>query len=501
MLDALTPPVVLDLKEKLGCTPNSSGQAAANAAKIQAALNDTSRKYAITGGAGEYFFTSLTFPKFTGHSICGPPGGTGRSYLLGTGDYGAGHFGGPSLRLTSTLGSGHGSAITMSGHGGGLENVVLNGRPMASYASFQGTRVDAMIEVTGEVNPPSGKMQFKSLTINEATVPIYFSSNGDGATHADSCTVENYCFQGFATGCVIDNVNAVCLFFRDGEVLGDSGAALFKQLNGGDLFVDNLQMNYFSSLLFEPHGYSQNASVFSFRNLRFDTPSSSSQTIKLVDYTNASAGLCPRIDIQAHIAGFPNSYAALGGVDFSNQYDARSMLVGADGKKDAATRIILFPLENPHSASFAGNMSQYHPGRTPLEQSAYVQTNWPGCPDDLFSAGGFRTLAAAGSSKTDAALVLHPANKLTTSGSGKGVILPPGPGAVYYTSNDRYCPYRTGTWTFRNTDGTNAVKIYPPAGKQIDDAGADVAFSLALHKSVMLIADGESGNFYSILGG
>lgn len=87
-----------------------------------------------------------------------------------------------------------------------------------------------------------------------------------------------------------------------------------------------------------------------------------------------------------------------------------------------------------------------------------------------------RTIAAAGSVQGDAtsmasysAMIWH----VTGADATKGVKLPPAQGGKFVV--------------IKNADAANAIlKVYPSTGDQINDAGANVALSVAAKKSILL---------------
>lgn len=81
-----------------------------------------------------------------------------------------------------------------------------------------------------------------------------------------------------------------------------------------------------------------------------------------------------------------------------------------------------------------------------------------------FIGGVTSTLACAGSTQTDAAVIGSSLVTVTGSDATKGVILPaamPGDSVLVYTSA-----------------ATNALKVYPPSGAAINAASANAAYSL-----------------------
>lgn len=467
----------LYLKEDLACKPGDGSEAANNSAKIQNALSDTKRAYDIRGDGEEYYFTSLTFPHKTGHSLSGPSG-SGPSYRLGYEDYGGSNPGGIGLRLTSTLGSGMGAAIIMQGSGGGLYDLVINGRSIQNPTTFSGTRVDYGIRITGDDTPPTGKMRFHGVSFIECGTPVYFSSS-PSSNHADSCHFMQCAFQGYTTGVLIDNIQAVSNYFDNIDMQGDTGSVAFRNKNGGDLFVDGIQMGAGSATLYEPWAFSQNTSYIQFRKLRWDTPGAASNTITLVDFTNAYASSPQAISIHGHVAGISSAWASLGASDVVRDFDARTFLVGADGTKDQLLEVDI-PFY-PDWTQFSGGMEKYKPLGPPMSHQTY---QFPGRGVD-FTGGGIKTLAATGSTHSDAASVLAPMTSVTGADATKGVIL----------------PRHLGTKTITNSNASNALKVYPPSGKTIDYGSSDAAYSLGAHKTAMFLQDGESGNYYSVLGG
>ncbi len=107
-----------------------------------------------------------------------------------------------------------------------------------------------------------------------------------------------------------------------------------------------------------------------------------------------------------------------------------------------------------------------------------------------FMAFGFEAaIVAAGTTQGTAYALTYTYSEVATVGSGSGVILPGiptgfsgGPEALAYT--------------VFNNQGTNALKVYPPSGKQIDSLGNNVAYSLAAGKT-QTFTFGPNGGYAS----
>jgi len=84
---------------------------------------------------------------------------------------------------------------------------------------------------------------------------------------------------------------------------------------------------------------------------------------------------------------------------------------------------------------------------------------------------------SAGSTKANATLLTANHAIVTTTGSGQGVIL-----------GD---PFQM--WFVQNSDGSNAIKVYPPAGNNFSGIAADTAISVPTSKSLFVDPGGPSG--------
>lgn len=87
--------------------------------------------------------------------------------------------------------------------------------------------------------------------------------------------------------------------------------------------------------------------------------------------------------------------------------------------------------------------------------------------------GTVSTVSAAGTTKADATPLPNAVNDVTVAAANSGVILRSmSPGESQYVFNDA-----TG----------NTLKVYPPAGGQINNAGADTAVTLANNKAGLFV--------------
>lgn len=94
----------------------------------------------------------------------------------------------------------------------------------------------------------------------------------------------------------------------------------------------------------------------------------------------------------------------------------------------------------------------------------------------------YATVAAAGSSKSDAAALTGTVNIVTDANDTKGVILPTG-----VAQGD--------TVLVVNTVANKVLKVYPPSGKKINaSASADTELALAASRAGLFISLGD-GNW------
>ena len=95
------------------------------------------------------------------------------------------------------------------------------------------------------------------------------------------------------------------------------------------------------------------------------------------------------------------------------------------------------------------------------------------------SAITYATVAAAGSSKTDAAALTGTVNVVTDANDTKGVILPAG-----VAQGD--------TLVVVNTVANKTLKVYPPSGKKINaSSSADTALVLLASQAGLFISLGD----------
>jgi hypothetical protein len=276
----------IDIERDLGCVPDNPDPAVAtaNAQKINAAFDAMHPRgavtlangqsvpvlYGLTAPAKEFFIQGeLRTAARVGGSL---HGGGGRSYLLGSLDYGPRGIGGAVTRITRIDGENGGAVLRLRGAGFDLQNVDLRGRRMPrNVHSAMGTKTPMGIALEGRASPSTGKHSVHNITIGECSQAIAFLASHVGADgqvaraegHADSSWWGHVVVVGCDTAVFSENQQAVGHHFASLQVnvvSTNPEVVVFDLERGGLIKAEYVKIVHPRATLFRVRDFSPNTS-------------------------------------------------------------------------------------------------------------------------------------------------------------------------------------------------------------------------------------------------
>jgi hypothetical protein len=302
-----------DAEADIGLVAESPSAAAANTARLSAALNAQWSggrfKFAngqngpilnpIRASAKEFFFAGTIE---TSARIGGALLGFGtRNFPFPSEQFSAGGaLGGAVTRFTRIDGEKGGAIIRLRGSAFLLEGIEFRGRPYIHDPTGEGPKTGSKtpvgIEVEGRVMPPTGHHMIRNCSIIECTYGIcaragYYEQGSfvKAETHADNCNVEGVLFHAVDSCFRAENLQALVWSFRDIFVgnrvsPNSSPTVVCDVVRGGNVVIDGLSLNLPQVVLFKVRDYIPAGHRLVCTNFRWDAYSGPTDYLTLFYY-------------------------------------------------------------------------------------------------------------------------------------------------------------------------------------------------------------------------